>query len=74
MSLIEQLIKMTAEREASLRRQIEMMATGKLQTGERRADTGWIDTTQKDLERAKGELAELVWMLARLREKAKDWR
>jgi hypothetical protein len=46
------------QEQASIQQQLELMESGKVQTGENRG-TGWVDTTAGSVERAKARLAEL---------------
>jgi hypothetical protein len=46
------------QEQASIQQQLELMESGKVQTGENRG-TGWVDTTAASVERAKARLAEL---------------
>jgi hypothetical protein len=46
------------QEQASIQQQLELMESGKVQTGENRG-TGWVDTTAESVERAKARLAEL---------------
>ena len=65
MTLLEDLIAWWKEHRTQLQRQIEMMESGDLQTRERRAGWGWVDTTDADLARAKRQLTEIEAALAR---------
>ena len=46
------------QEQASLEQQLEMMESGKVRTGED-IGSGWIDTTEQSIGRAKARLAEL---------------
>ena len=50
------------QEQASLEQQLEMMESGKVRTGED-IGSGWIDTTEQSIERAKARLAELKELL-----------
>ena len=50
------------QEQASLQQQLELMVAGKVLTGENRG-SGWVDTTDKSIERAKTRLAELESLL-----------
>jgi hypothetical protein len=50
------------QEQASIQQQLELMETGKVLTGENRG-SGWIDTTDESIERAKARLAELESLL-----------
>ena len=50
------------QEQASLEQQLEMMEAGKVRTGED-IGSGWIDTTEQSIERAKARLAELNELL-----------
>ena len=50
------------QEQASLEQQLEMMESGKVRTGED-IGSGWIDTTEQSIERAKVRLAELNELL-----------
>jgi hypothetical protein len=50
------------QEQASLEQQLEMMESGKVRTGED-IGSGWIDTTEQSIERAKARLAELNELL-----------
>lgn len=52
MTLLEDLIAWWKKHRAELRRQIEMMESGALRSGERRPGEGWVDTTKESLARA----------------------
>ena len=53
------------ERE-SLLRQLSMLQSGTLTTGEKIApDTAWVDTTTRDIERIRHRLGEIEGILAR---------
>jgi len=47
------------QEQASIRQQLELMESGKVQTGENRG-SGWLDTTAESVARAKARLAELA--------------
>ena len=70
MTLLDNLITWSKEQRAQLERQIEMMESGELQTRERRPGSGWVDTTDADLARAKRQLAEIDALLAKYSELA----
>lgn len=65
MTLLDNLITWCKEQRAQLERQIEMLGSGELQTGEKRPGSGWVDTTDADLTRAKRQLAEIDALIAR---------
>ena len=46
------------QEQASIEQQLELLQAGKVRTGED-IGAGWIDTTDKSIERAKGRLTEL---------------
>jgi hypothetical protein len=50
------------QEQASLEQQLEMMEAGKVRTGED-IGSGWIDTTEQSIERAKARLEELNELL-----------
>jgi hypothetical protein len=50
------------QEQASIQQQLELMESGKVQTGENRG-TGWLDTTAESIERATVRLAELDSLL-----------
>jgi hypothetical protein len=50
------------QEQASLQQQLELMETSKVLTGENRG-SGWIDTADASVERAKARLAELESLL-----------
>ena len=50
------------QEQASLEQQLDMMESGKVRTGED-IGSGWIDTTEQSIERAKARLAELNELL-----------
>ena len=68
MTLLDNLIAWGKEQRTQLQRQIEMLGSGELQTRERRPGSGWVDTTEADLARAKRQLAEIDAPLARYSE------
>ena len=68
MAFLDDLIAWWKEHRTQLRRQIEMMESGNLQTRERRAGSDWVDTTEADLARAKRQFAEIDELLARYSE------
>jgi hypothetical protein len=47
------------QEQASIRRQLELMESGKVQTGEN-LGSGWVDTTAQSVARAKERNAELA--------------
>ena len=51
------------QEQASLQQQLELMQTDKVLTGENRG-SGWIDTTDASVERARARLAELESLLS----------
>ena len=65
MTLLDNLIAWCKEQQAQLQRQIEMLESGELKTGDKHLGSGWVDTTDADLERARGQLAEIDALLAR---------
>ena len=65
MTLLDNLIVWCKEQQAQLQQQIEMRESGKLKTGEKHPGSGWVDTTDADLERAKRQLVEIDALLAR---------
>ena len=46
------------QEQASIEQQLELMESGKVRTGED-IGSGWVDTTEESIERAKARLAEL---------------
>ncbi len=68
MTLLDNLIAWCKEQRAQLERQIEMMGSGNLQSREPHPGSGWVDTTEADLARAKRHLAEIDALLARYSE------
>jgi hypothetical protein len=50
------------QEQASLQQQLELMQSGKVLTGENRG-SGWVDTTDESVKRAKARLAELESLL-----------
>jgi hypothetical protein len=50
------------QEQASIEQQLELMQSGKVLTSENRG-SGWIDTTDESVKRAKGRLAELESLL-----------
>ena len=70
MTLLDNLITWCKEQRTQIERQIEMVKSGNLQTRERRPGSGWVDTTEADLARAKRQLAEIDALLARYSELA----
>jgi hypothetical protein len=46
------------QEQASIQQQLELMESGKVQTGENQG-AGWVDTTAESVARAKARLAEL---------------
>ena len=50
------------QEQASVEQQLEMMESGKVRTGED-IGSGWIDTTEQSIERAKARLEELNELL-----------
>ena len=55
-------------KKVSLRRQLELFETGTLRSGEN-VGSGWIDTTEKSIERLKGDIAELDRLITQYRDK-----
>ena len=70
MTLIDNLAAWCKEQQAQLRRQIKMLESGDLKTREKRPGSGWVYTTDADLERARGQLAEIDALLARYSERS----
>ena len=68
MTLLDNLTVWCKEQQTQLQRQIEMLESGDLITREKRPGSGWLDTSDADLERAKRQLAELDALLARYSE------
>ena len=68
MTLLDNLIAWSKEQRTQLDRQIEMLGSGNLKTGERRPGSGWVDTTDADLARAKRQLAEIDALVVRYSE------
>jgi hypothetical protein len=50
------------QEQASVEQQLELMASGKVRTGED-IGAGWVDTTEESIERAKARLAQLNELL-----------
>jgi hypothetical protein len=50
------------QEKASIQQQLELMESGKVQTGENRG-SGWVDTTPESILRCKARLAELAEFL-----------
>jgi hypothetical protein len=46
------------QEQASIEQQLNLMESGKVRTGED-IGSGWVDTTEESIERAKARLAEL---------------
>ena len=55
-------------KKVSLRRQLELFETGTLRSGEN-VGSSWIDTTEKSIERLKGDIAELDRLITQYRDK-----
>ena len=55
-------------KKVSLRRQLELFETGTLRWGEN-VGSDWIDTTEKSIERLKGDIAELDRLITQYRDK-----
>ena len=54
------------EQRDSLLRQLQLLQSGTLTTGEKTAsDTSWIDTTQRDIDRTRRQLGEVDAILSR---------
>jgi hypothetical protein len=51
------------QEQASIEQQLELMESGKVRTGED-IGSGWVDTTEESIERAKARLAELNDLLS----------
>jgi threonine synthase len=51
------------QEQASIEQELELLASGKVRTGED-IGAGWIDTTDESIERAKTRLAELNGLLS----------
>jgi hypothetical protein len=62
MSAPDRFIAWCKQEQASLEQQLEMMESGKVRTGED-IGAGWIDTTEKSVERTRARLAELNELL-----------
>jgi hypothetical protein len=62
MSAIERFIAWCKQEQASLEQELELLKSGKVRTGED-IGSGWIDTTDDSMERAKERLAELSELL-----------
>jgi hypothetical protein len=62
MSAIERFIAWCKQEQASLEQELELLKSGKVRTGED-IGSGWIDTTDDSMERAKERLAELNELL-----------
>ena len=58
MAAPDRFIAWCKQEQASIEQQLELLRAGKVRTGED-IGAGWIDTTEKSIERAKGRLAEL---------------
>jgi hypothetical protein len=62
MSAIDRFIAWCKQEQASLEQELELLESGKVRTGED-IGSGWIDTTDDSIERAKARLAELNELL-----------
>ena len=62
MAAPDRFIAWCKQEQASIEQQLELMKSGKVRTGED-IGTGWIDTTEESVERAKERLAELNELL-----------
>ena len=62
MTAPDRFIAWCKQEQASIEQQLELMQSGKVLTGENRG-SGWIDTTDESVKRAKGRLAELESLL-----------
>lgn len=62
MSAADRFIAWCKQEQASVQQQLELMEAGKVLTGEN-LGSGWVETTDKSIERAKARLAELESLL-----------
>lgn len=62
MAAPDRFIAWCKQEQASIEQQLELMSSGKVRTGED-IGSGWIDTTQESVERARARLAELSELL-----------
>jgi hypothetical protein len=62
MAAPDRFIAWCKQEQASIEQELELMESGKVRTGED-IGAGWIDTTEKSIERAKTRLAELNELL-----------
>lgn len=58
MAAPDRFIAWCKQEQASIEQQLELLQGGKVRTGED-IGSGWIDTTEESIERAKARLAEL---------------
>jgi hypothetical protein len=62
MAAPDRFIAWCKQEQASIEQQLELMESGKVQTGENRG-AGWVDTTAESVERTRARLAELELLL-----------
>ena len=62
MAASDRFIAWCKQEQASIEQQLELLKTGKVQTGEN-VGRGWVDTTAQSVQRAKARLAELQDLL-----------
>lgn len=62
MAAPDRFIAWCKQEEASIEQELELLASGKVRTG-RDIGSGWIDTTEESIERAKARLAQLSELL-----------
>ena len=62
MAAPDRFIAWCKQEQASIEQQLELMKSGKVRTGED-IGSGWVDTTQESVERARARLAELSELL-----------
>jgi hypothetical protein len=55
-------IAWSKQEQSTLQQQLELLASGKVRTGEDRGD-GWVDTTDQSINRIRKRLAELEELL-----------
>ena len=58
MAAPDRFIAWCKQEQASIEQQLNLMESGKVRTGED-IGSGWVDTTEESIERAKARLAEL---------------
>ena len=62
------IIDWCANKKVSLRRQLDLFESGTLRSGEN-VGSGWVDTTEKSIERLKRDIAELDRIIGQYRGK-----